>query len=86
VKRRVDQSSTELMWSIRFNEASPDVIYAIFKTNGSFMTRIMIDFLDLPEQKVKIRHRRGGGRNDPDEGKCIYRESSILFITQPDRQ
>lgn len=72
------------MRSIRFNKVSPDVIYAIFKTNGSFMTRIMIDFLDLPEQKVEIRHRGGG--NDSDRRKCIYMGSSILFITQPDRQ
>lgn len=80
MKYHVDQSS-ESMRSIRFNKASPDIIYAIFKTNGSFMIRVMIDFLDLPEQRPKF-----GGRNDSGEGKCIYRESSILFITQPDRQ
>lgn len=43
------------------------------------MTRIMIDLLDLPVQKVEMRERDG---NNPDEGKCIYSESSVLFITQ----
>jgi len=44
----------EVMQSIRFNKIFPDIIYAIFKTNGSFMTRVMIDFLDLPEQRPKF--------------------------------
>lgn len=53
MKYHADQSS-ESMRSIRFNKVSPDIIYAIFKTDGSFMTRVMIDFLDLPEQRPKF--------------------------------
>lgn len=57
-----------------------------FKTNGSFVTRIMIDFLDLPEQKLEIRQSAAIEKWLGREGKCIYNESSILFITQLDRQ